>query len=149
MSACPILACEKGCMIWIYIGIIALAAFPLLLTIQRMRRTAHIKKKGVHVNAVVREIKTLRTSKSTLDFLILEYKERATGRSYNGKATVAHQQFKIGDSLPVAYLPDKPSKYAMGGKSVYWVVLIFCIVLFLFVLFAVYKINEMVNAGSM
>lgn len=101
------------------------------------------------MNAVVREIKTLRTGRSTLDFLILEYKERATGRLYNAKATVAHQKFRTGDSLPVAYLPDKPSKYAMGGKNAYWVVLIFCIALFLFVLFAVYKINEMVNAGSM
>ncbi|MEI9808364.1 MAG: DUF3592 domain-containing protein [Bacteroidota bacterium] len=136
-------------MIWIYIFLIALAAFPLLLTIQRMRRAAHIKKNGVHVNAIVRQIKTLRTSKSTMDILILEYKERATGRPYNAKATVTHQKFKTGDSVPVAYLPDKPSKYAIDLKSAYWVVLIFCILLFLFVLFAVYKINEMVKTGNM
>lgn len=135
-------------MIWLYIFLIALAAFPLILTIQRMRRTAHIKKNGVHVNAIVTQIKTLRTGKTTLDLLILEYKERATGRSYNAKATVAHQKHKIGDSLPVAYLREKPSKYAIA-KSAFIPILIFCILLFLFVLFAVYKINEMVKAGSM
>jgi hypothetical protein len=137
-------------MILLYILLIVLAAFPLLLTAQRMRRAATIKKNGVHSNAVVKEIRTVRPGKGgAMDILILEYKDRVTGHSYNAKATVAHQKFKIGDNLPIAYLPDKPSKYAVDVKNAFWAVLIFSIVLFLFVLFAVYKINEMVKSGSM
>lgn len=135
-------------MIWIYIFMIALAAFPLILTIVRMRRTVHIKKNGIHVNAIVRDIKTIRTSKSSMDILAMEYKERATGRSFNAKATVTQGQYKIGDSLPIAYLPGNPAKYAVE-KTAYWFILIFCIILFMFILFAVYKIDEMVKAGNM
>ena len=134
-------------MIWVYIFMIAIAAFPLLLTIKRIRKAAYIKKKGVHVDAIVRHIRVSRSGRSTMDILTLEYKERITGRSYQGRATVTHQQFQIGDRLPVAYLPDKPSQYAVGNTA-YWLLLIFCILLFLFVLFAVYKINEMVKAGN-
>ena len=135
-------------MIWIYIFMIAIAALPLLLTINRIRRAINIKKNGVHVDAIVRDIRVSRTGRNTMDILTLEYKERTTGRSFQGRATVTHQQFNIGDRLPVAYLPDKPSKYAVGNTA-YWFILIFCILLFLFVLFAVYKIDEMVKAGNM
>ena len=52
--------------------------------------------------------------------------------------------------MGVAYLPANPAKYAItdtqGGNTA---MLIFCILIFLFVLFAVYKINEMVQNGEM
>lgn len=137
-------------MILLYILLIVVAAFPLLLTAQRMRRAANIKKNGILSNAVVKEIRTVRSGKGgAMDILVMEYKDRVTGQPYNAKATVTHQKFKIGDNLPIAYLPDKPSKYAIDLKNAYWAILIFSILLFLFVLFAVYKINEMVKSGSM
>lgn len=51
--------------------------------------------------------------------------------------------------MAVVYLPDRPAKYAIDAKNAYWAVLIFCIILFLFAVFAVYKINEMVQSGQM
>ncbi|MEP7375002.1 MAG: DUF3592 domain-containing protein [Chitinophagaceae bacterium] len=137
-------------MITIYILLIALAAFPLVLTIWRMRVAATIKKNGVRTNAVIKNINTIRTGKGgAMDILTLEYTDSATNHPYKGKATVTHQKYKIGDAMPVMYLPDKPSKYAIDTNKAYWAVLIFCIVLFLFVVFAVYKINEMVQSGQM
>ena len=137
-------------MIIIYILLIALAAFPLVLTIWRMRVAATIKKTGVPANAVITHINTIRTGKGgAMDVLTLEYRDRVTNQPYKGKATVTHRKYKIGDPMPVIYLPDKPSKYAINTNKAYWAVLIFCIVLFLFVVFAVYKINEMVQSGQM
>jgi Protein of unknown function (DUF3592) len=137
-------------MLLLYIGLIALAAFPLVLTIWRMQVAAKIKKKGVYTNGVITHISTIRTRPGgAIDILTLEYKDRVTGQPYNGRATVTHQKYKTGDTMPVIYLPDKPSKYAIDTKKAYWAVLIFCIILFLFVLFAVYKINEMVESGQM
>jgi hypothetical protein len=137
-------------MIAIYIALIVLAAFPLVLTIRRMQAAAKIKKNGVYANSVVTHISTIRTGRGgAIDILTLEYKDRATGKPYNGRATVTPHKYKIGDTMPVVYLPDKPSKYAIDTKKAYWAVLIFCIILFLFVLFAVYKINEMVESGQM
>lgn len=130
-------------MIWLYILLIVLSAFPLVLTIYRMRRAADIKKNGVHVNAVVRDIKTMRTGKTTMDLLILEYTDRATGRTYPAKATVTYGRNKIGDTISVAYLPNQPGKHAIDNKGAYWVILVFCIILFLFIIFVIYKLNGM------
>jgi Protein of unknown function (DUF3592) len=136
-------------MLYFYIGLILLAAFPLVLTIWRMKKNAAIKKKGIHVNAVVTNIKTVRTSRGgSFDLLTLEYKERATGRPFYGKATVSPNRYKRGAPFPVAYLPDKPASYAVDSTKGYWAILIFCILLFLFVLFAIYKINEMMPEGE-
>ena len=133
----------------IYIILIVLAAFPLVLTIWRMQRAAKIKKIGVYTDGVVTNIRTLRTGRGgAIDILTLEYKDRATGKSYNGRATVTLNKYKIGDIMPVVYLPDKPAKYAIDTKKAYLAVLIFCIILFLFILFAVYKIDEMVKSGQ-
>jgi hypothetical protein len=137
-------------MLIIYILLIVLGAFPLVLTIWRMRVAATIKKNGTAVNAVVTHITTIRTGKGgSMDILTLEYRDRATNRPYNGRATVAPGKYKTGDPMPVVYLPEKPSKYAIDTNKAYWAVLIFCMLLFLFVLFAVYKINGMVQSGQM
>jgi hypothetical protein len=134
-------------MVWIYIFMIALAAVPLTITIYRMRKAGNIKKHGVHVDAIVKDKRAVRIGKSPIDMLTLEYKDRATGRPYYGKASTGQGKFKIGDRMPVAYLPDDPAKYAVL-KTGYWPVLVFCIILFLFVIFAVYKIDEMVSGKN-
>lgn len=136
-------------MLIIFILLIVLAAFPLVLTIWRMRVAATIKKNGVPATAIATQINTIRTSKGgSIDILTLEYRDHITNQSHKGRATVSPRKYKIGDAMPVVYLPDKPSKYAIDTKKAYWAVLIFCIILFLFVLFAVYKINEMMQSGQ-
>jgi hypothetical protein len=128
---------------------ILLAAFPLVLTIRRMRSAARIKKNGTWTDAIVTHINTIRTPKGgSVDILTLEYKDRATSRPYNGKATVTTGKYRIGDRMQLAYLPDKPSKYAIDTKGGYWFILVFCIILFAFVLFAIWKIDGMVKHAN-
>ena len=134
-------------MIWLYIALILLSAFPLVLTIWRMRRHNYVKKNGTHVSGRVADIRTFRSSRGgAVDILTVEYKDRATGRPYHGRATVSMGKYQIGDPIPVAYLPGNPSKYAITLKSGYWVILIFCIVLFAFVIFVIYKLSGMLSS---
>lgn len=115
-----------------------------------MRRHAHVKKNGTHVSGRVANIRTFRSSKGgSVDILTVEYKDRATGRPYYGKATVNMGKYQIGDPIPVAYLPNNPSKYAITLRSGYWFILIFCIILFAFVIFVIYKIDGMVTNRTM
>ena len=137
-------------MIFFYILLILLAAFPLGLAIWRMRRAAYIKKTGIHTNGYITSIRTVRIKSSLTDIISIEYKDRTTGRPYTGKATTQAGKFKLGDTMGVAYLPANPAKYAIADtKGGFTAMLIFCILIFLFVLFAVYKINEMVQSGEM
>lgn len=50
-------------MMGIYIFLIALAAFPLILTIRRMRVAEKIKKTGIHTNGVITHINTIGTGR--------------------------------------------------------------------------------------
>lgn len=134
-------------MIIIYIVLILLSAFPLVLTIWRMRKTAHIKKTGVHCNGTVTSIRTVRLKNTLIDMVQIEYRDRATGQTYFAKASSSRGKYNRGQPIGIAYLPDQPSKYALTEtKGGFTAVLIFCIIVFLFVIFAVYKIDEMVKA---
>ncbi|MGB3089165.1 MAG: DUF3592 domain-containing protein [Chitinophagaceae bacterium] len=137
-------------MVIIYILLILLAAFPLGLTIWRMRRAAFIKKTGIHTNGYATSIRTVRIKSSLTDVVSIEYKDRATGLPYPGKATTEAGKFRVGDTIGVVYLPANPAKYAIADtRGGFTALLIFCIILFLCVLFAVYKINGMVQRGEM
>lgn len=137
-------------MIFLYIFLILLAAFPLVLTALRMKRAALIKKEGIHVNATITHIRRVRIKTTYIDFVDFEYRDRNTGKSYSGKATSRSGKYKYSDRLPVAYLPGNPSRHTVTNtKGGYTGMLIFCILLFLFVLFAVYKIDGMVSRGEM
>jgi hypothetical protein len=136
-------------MVFIYIGMILLAAVPLSMVIWRMRKSIRIKKKGIATDAFVTGITTHRIHRATFDVLKLEYRDRVMGRTYTGKATVATGKNKRGDRMTVYYLPDDPSVMTPVGGKTYIPVLILCIILFLFVIFAVYKIDETVRGGSM
>ena len=133
-------------MIYIYIGMILLAAFPMLLTIWRMRRNASIKKRGIHCNGNITSIRSIRMKSTYIDMLTIEYRDRATGRTYPAKATASQGKYKRSDMIGIAYLPDQPSKYALTDtKGGFTFMLVFCIIIFLFMIFAVYKIDEMVK----
>lgn len=131
-------------MIYLFIAMIILAAFPLALTIWRIRNASYIKKNGTHINGTVTGIRTIRFKNTHLDMVFFEYQDRLTGRSYPGKLTTAVGKYHSGDPLPMVYLPSKPSSYAVDTKGGYIAMLIFTALIFAFVLFAVYKLNQMV-----
>jgi hypothetical protein len=136
-------------MIFIYIGLILIAALPGAMVIWRMRKVNNIKKNGIATDAFVTNIITRRFSRSSMDMITLEFRDRATGRTYNSRATTTVGKHKIGDRMTIYYLPNDPSKNSPTGGRTYIPVLIFCIILFLFIVFAVYKIDEEVRVGSM
>ena len=131
-------------MIYIFIAMLLLAAFPVSITIWRIRKTAHIRKHGTHVNATVTGIRSIRFKNTYIDMVYFEYQDRLTGQAYAGKTTSARGKYHSGDRLPLVYLPDKPKEHALDMKGGYTGMLVFTILVFLFVVFAVYKINQMV-----
>ena len=58
-----------------------------------------------------------------------------------------HNKYRIGQTIPVKYLPEKPDKIIVSEKREYWLMLIFSFLLMLFIFFAVYKIDEMLKAN--
>lgn len=136
-------------MIILYIFMIALSALPMLMIIIKMRKAGHINKNGTHTTGIITGIRSQRYHKGgTMDHLTIEYKDRQTGRAYYGNATTAHKKFSVRDTINVVYLPGNPSRYTVTTGATYWPLLVFCFLLFAFVIFAVYEINGMVTTGN-
>lgn len=137
-------------MVFIYIFMILLGVLPAVITARKMLEAKKILKEGVHTNGTIKHIKTVRIPKGAwIDQLTIEYTDRATGKPYHAKATVTYHKYKYSDTIPIAYLPGQAHKYAIHSKGGNTGMLIFSILLFLFVLFAVYKIRQMLETGQM
>lgn len=106
-----------------------------------MRNSYRIRNNGVSTEAVVVGFKSLPRRVVNLQ---LEYKAGPKMELFKGKATATYGQYNIGDKLPIFYLPENPSKMTVDNKTGYYPLLIFTILIFLFIVFATFKIEEMV-----
>ena len=134
-------------MIFIYIFIIGIPAVVIFFIIKKILKAKKIKQLGVKTEAIITNVHITRFGKGSMDILTLEYKD-AAGRYYPAKATVAVGKYKTGDHMEISYIPQNPTQYAFDDVKGYWGILIFCILLLLFAIFASYKISELVQAGN-
>ncbi len=134
-------------MIFVYMFIIGLPALLIFFIIKKIRSVRNIQKHGIQADALIIHVQTQRLHKGSMDILTLEFSDTA-GRRYPAKATVAVGQYQTGQRMPISYLAENPAQYAFDNGKGYLGVLVFCILLLLFTIFASYKINEMVQAGN-
>jgi hypothetical protein len=117
-------------------------------TIKKIIKARTIKKHGIKTNAVITHITLIKFSKGSSDNLTLEYKDSA-GTRHVAKATTLPGQYKPGDMMPLKYLHNKPSHYTIEGmQQGQWVILVFCILLLVFTIFASYKLNQMTESSN-
>lgn len=129
-------------MLFAYLFIIGIPCFLIFFIIKKLLKVKSIQRDGIHTDATITHIRSLRINRGCMDLLTLEYKDRL-GRYYPAKASVTAGKYRIGERMPVSYLPQKPTHYAFNNGNTYWGILIFCIILLLFALFASYEINKM------
>ena len=133
----------------VYVIIILLAAFPLWKTIRYARLEEKIRKEGISTSGVVTYIHTNRYHRGpATDRVHTTYGSIISGEYHKAIFTAAHRKYQVGQSIPITYLPAKPDKIVVGPKPGYWPMLIFSVALLLFAIFAVYKINEMVDVDG-
>ncbi len=136
-------------MIIIYVLLLILAALPLWKTFRYIQKEKRIRQHGINASGVVTHIHTTAMRRGpTVDQVQIEYASNIHGHFHKSSITATHKKFKHGESVPVKYLPEDPSKILVDGGQGYWPMLIFSILIFLFVIFAVYKIDEMVKTGN-
>jgi hypothetical protein len=134
-------------MIFFYIFIIGVPTVLVLFFTQKILRIRAIEKHGVKTSALIIQIRLFKFSKGSTDSLTLEYSD-STGTRYKAKATAAPGQYRQGDTMALKYLSNKPSAYVIDGMlQGQWFLLIFCILLLAFAIFASYKVNSMVQGG--
>jgi hypothetical protein len=135
-------------MVLVYLIIIGLPAVLVFIFIKKVIRARTIEQHGVRTNAVITFIMPVSFGEGSSDNLILEYTDN-TGKCHSAKAMTVQGQYKPGDTMPLRYLNDTPSAYTIDGmQQSHWALLIFCILLLAFAIFASYKLDEMVPPGN-
>jgi hypothetical protein len=112
----------------------------------KKNRVKKILTVGLPAEAVVYDVRTF--SRSATEIVCYKFNAQNSTEQYTGTLTTKHGLYKTGDVLNIHYLPGNPWRNTMNGAWGSPVILGFGIVLALFILFAVYKLYEMVKTGS-
>jgi len=135
-------------MIFFYIFIIGVPLLLVLFCFNKIMMIKAIKKHGIQTNAIVTQIRLNKHSKGSSDSVTLEYAD-SSGTRHAAKVTTAPGHYKIGNTMPLKYQQQKPSRYVLDGMlQGQWFLFIFSVLLFAFAIFASYKVNEMVMPGK-
>ncbi len=132
----------------LYLFLIVLGSLPMLATLKRIVRYRAVKKTGINTIGTITTIHTKGAYKGgSYDRLTISYLNRATGQPEVGQTTTVSRKYRVGDRIPIAYEHDKPDIIIPMDVAAFGPMLGFSILLFVFVLFATYKIREMVEVG--
>lgn len=132
-------------MFFVYIFIIGVPALLVLFATRKIFRSRKIQQQGIKTTAVVASIKSIKINKSTFDKIQLRYSDH-NGADHTANITAASGKYKRNDAFELWYLPDNPAAYAVAGmQQGQWAGLIFFILLLAFMIFASFKLDEMVH----
>ncbi len=135
-------------MILIYIFIIGLPAILLFFAVKKIVTIRAIEKKGVATHALIINVSLMRSGRNWWDKLKMEYAD-STGTRHAAKATTLRGHYKIGYTMPLKYLYNKPAQYAIDGmQRGQWVLVIVSFFLQVFSIYAAFKIDAMVQYGN-
>jgi hypothetical protein len=127
---------------FILLALAAIGFSPLAIILYKRRRATKILTTGQQAKATVYEVYKPVCSASE----IVYYRFTTdTGASSSGSLTIEAGTFKTGDVLDVYYHPDNPKRSTVHGAWGSKGFVIFGIVIALFILFAVYKLWEMMG----
>ena len=135
-------------MLILYILLIAAGAFPLVAFLIKRQEYHRLLKSGTKTNARVTKITTHQRTRgvgSNYDSVVYAYQPANSNQQFYGLLISKIDKYKIGDVLELYYLPDKPQKKALAEVKYNIAGFIFVLCFFLAVLFACYKIYEMLN----
>ena len=125
---------------------LALLGFlPLIIIIYKRRRVKKILTTGIAAKARVYNVYT--TIRQPQDIVYYTFYDQHM-KQFTGILTTKPGVYKIDDIIDIYYLGSNPKRSAIQGAWKSPVILVFGIVMALFILFAVYKLYEMIQTGQ-
>lgn len=136
-------------MIVLYILLTAIGALPLAVFLVKRKSYYHILKEGTKATAQVTEARRVRyRGNATHDRVSFSYLPAGAGHYMQGDYITKIGKHRRGDLIEIYYLPQQPRKYAVPGSKGEVFMFLFVLLLFLFVVFACFKIDEAVSADG-
>lgn len=133
----------------IYILLLAAGVLPMVVFLVKRKRYRIILQTGVRISAAVTAVRTINYHRGgTYDRVTFAYLPAGSVQYFSGQFIVKTGKHKPGDVLDVFYLPGKPQENAVPGSKGDVLMFLFMVLIFLFVLFACFKINEMLGSDT-
>jgi hypothetical protein len=134
-------------MVIISLILIVVGALPLIVFLVKRKSYRNIINKGNPINAVITETRLVRFNKgNTLENIYYVFLPPGSNQYFQGMFSAPVGKHKKGAELQVYYLPGQPQKNAVPGSKGEIIMLLFTIIIFLFMIFASYKIYEILNS---
>lgn len=118
---------------------------PLAIILYKKRMVKRILTTGLPAKARVYNVYT--TTRQPQDIVYYTFYDQSM-KQYTGILTTKVGIYKTNDIIDIYYLPDNPKRNTMDGAWQSNIILGFGIVIALFILFAVYKLYEMIQSGA-
>ena len=131
----------------VLLGVGAFGFLPLIIILYKQARVKKILTIGMPAKATVYGVHT--AHRRLTDLVQYSFHAQNTSQQYTGTFTIKSGTYKRGDVLDIYYMPGNPKRNTMQGAWSSPFMVIFGIIIAAFVLFAVYKMYEMVESGSM
>lgn len=128
---------------WILIALSLIGFLPLVVVVYKARWAKKVITTGASIQATVYYKR--RIYKNRVETVYYSFQTNLRAQPYTGLLTTKIGQYRIGDTLTVYYLPQYPDQNTVKGTWKATGMIIFCAAIAAFVLFAAYKLNEMVN----
>jgi hypothetical protein len=132
-----------------YIVLVSLALFgmlPLAIILYKRSRVKKIISMGTLAKARVYGVIT--TRRQPQDIVYYFFQAGRNTQQYTGTLTAAVGTYRKGQTVDVYYLPDDPRKHTVKGAWKSNGLVVFGLAIALFMLFAAYKIYEMIQSGE-
>lgn len=136
-------------MIFIYILLVGTGALPLIFFLIGRRNYRYILANGIETTAEVTDVRTNRYQRGpTYDQVYFAYLPAGSAAYRSGVYKFKTGTYRRGDRLVIFYLPQHTDKYAIPGSKGEIPMLIFMVVIFLFTIYACFKIKEAVGDSN-
>lgn len=133
----------------VYVLLVGIGAFgflPLIIILYKKNRVKRILTTGQKATATVYRVYT--SPRQATDIVHYSFYAQNSNQ-YTGTLTIKTGVYKQGDTLDIYYLPSNPKRNTVQGAWGSHFIVGFGIAIAAFILFAVYKLYEEVQAGRM
>ena len=133
-------------MIYILIALAFVGFLPMIIILIRKNRNDKLRKYGVTTTGTITEL--FGRSIRGINIVEIKYRVQETGETISKNLRVAGVPYEVGTEIPIIYDPKNPKHMQLDMRKGFIPILIFTIIIGIVIIFACFKLNEMVARGE-
>jgi hypothetical protein len=133
-------------MIYVLILLGLFGLLPLVIILIRKNRNDKLRKHGVATTCTVTQLFGMNFR--SINLVEVKYRVIETGETITKNLRIAGVPYAVGDELPIFYDPSNPKHMQLDMKKGFVAMLVFTLIIAIAIIWACFKLNQMVNNGE-